>query len=71
MMKKIIVVALVLFLISSSHIDRVESTTDPQCYDSCNMGCVQYHNNTRLYKRCDRKCQIKCGPDAEADGQLG
>ncbi|PON83898.1 hypothetical protein TorRG33x02_203380 [Trema orientale] len=32
------------------------------CYDACSTACVQ--PNTRLMQRCDRKCQIKCGPDS-------
>ncbi|XWS55193.1 hypothetical protein CRYUN_Cryun10bG0153600 [Craigia yunnanensis] len=67
MMKKMIVVVLI-FCIFSSQMGNVE----PQgvdCYDACSTGCVQ--SNTRLMQRCDRKCQIKCGPDSKVEGNLG
>ncbi|KAG5525932.1 hypothetical protein RHGRI_032286 [Rhododendron griersonianum] len=55
MKKKIMVLSLVLlFIISLSHMEGVES-----------QGV-----NSRLYLRCDRKCQIKCNPGLEVEAHL-
>ncbi|XAR53099.1 hypothetical protein NMG60_11021501 [Bertholletia excelsa] len=59
MMKKMVIVALVLVLISSSHMDGVVSDVY-DCYDACNTGCVKYHNNDTLYQECDKNCTIRC-----------
>ncbi|GMY19364.1 hypothetical protein FCV25MIE_14603 [Fagus crenata] len=64
MKKKVMVAVLVLCVIISSHMESAESAS-PDCYDQCSTGCVQ--SNTRLMQRCDRKCQIKCGPDSDID----
>ncbi|KAM3690867.1 hypothetical protein ACJW30_09G153000 [Castanea mollissima] len=62
-MKKIIVVVMVLCVILS-HMDSAEAQS-PDCYDQCSTACVQ--SDTRLMQRCDRKCQIRCGPDSDID----
>ncbi|PON76079.1 thionin-like protein [Parasponia andersonii] len=60
MIKKTIVAAMILFLVFSYR-ERVAAHA-ADCYDACSTACVQ--SNTRLMQRCDRKCQIKCGPDS-------
>ncbi|ONI35931.1 hypothetical protein PRUPE_1G561600 [Prunus persica] len=67
--KKMAVALLVLCAVFSC-MEKVVDSADAgvDCYDACNTGCVQ--SNTRLYQRCDRKCQIKCGPDSEVEGNL-
>ncbi|GKV24207.1 hypothetical protein SLEP1_g33845 [Rubroshorea leprosula] len=64
---KIIATVLIFCVVISSHFASVEPQID--CYDACSTACVQ--PNTRLMQRCDRKCQIKCGPDSKVDGHLG
>ncbi|XP_024925611.2 uncharacterized protein LOC112490254 [Ziziphus jujuba] len=66
MLKKIAFAVLVMCLMFC----RIESVAaasvaEASCYDQCSTGCVQ--SNTRKMQRCDRKCQIKCGPDSEVD----
>ncbi|KAM7478926.1 hypothetical protein LguiA_027139 [Lonicera macranthoides] len=58
--KMVIVVAFLVLFSISSNMDVVESAVDPECYDGCSMGCV--NPDQRLIARCDRKCQIRCGP---------
>ncbi|KAK9929514.1 hypothetical protein M0R45_026610 [Rubus argutus] len=62
MMKNMSVLVLVLVLcVMSSNMEQSFAQVD--CYDACSTGCVSYFNNPRLMSRCDRKCQIKCGPE--------
>ncbi|PQM36471.1 hypothetical protein Pyn_13469 [Prunus yedoensis var. nudiflora] len=65
--KKMAVALLVLCAVFSC-MEKVVDSAGVDCYDACNTGCVQ--SNTRLYLRCDRKCQIRCGPDSEVEGNL-
>ncbi|XVF68089.1 hypothetical protein PTKIN_Ptkin10aG0175200 [Pterospermum kingtungense] len=67
MMMKKMIVAVLIFCIITSQMETVEPQVD--CYDACSTGCVQ--SNTRLMQRCERKCQIRCGPDSKLDGNLG
>ncbi|PRQ20107.1 hypothetical protein RchiOBHm_Chr7g0224551 [Rosa chinensis] len=65
-MKKISVLVLVLVLcVMTSNVKQSLAQVD--CYDACSTGCVSYINNPRLMSRCDRKCQIKCGPDSQVE----
>ncbi|KAE8009107.1 hypothetical protein FH972_005561 [Carpinus fangiana] len=66
-MRKEIMVAVLVLCVVVSQMESVEAE-DPDCYDLCSTGCVQ--PDTRLMQRCDRKCQIKCGPDADPDFEV-
>ncbi|KAA3463311.1 Tubby-like F-box protein 8 [Gossypium australe] len=57
-MKKMMIIAVLIFCVLSSQMEIVAPQVD--CYDACSTGCVQ--SNTRLMQRCDRKCQIRCSP---------
>ncbi|KAM0977247.1 hypothetical protein FF1_020105 [Malus domestica] len=66
MMKmKNVVVVLVLCVIFSGMENAVVDSAAVDCYDACSTGCVQ--RDTRLMARCDRKCQIRCGPDSQVE----
>ncbi len=65
-MKKIVVAVMLLFLIFSQMESVEPSAAD--CYDACSTACVQ--RDTRLMQRCDRKCQIRCGPDSSIEGDM-
>ncbi|XXG52915.1 hypothetical protein AAC387_Pa03g1112 [Persea americana] len=60
--------ALLLLLLLSCQMEMVEPGP-ADCYDACSTGCVQ--RDARLMARCDRKCQIKCGPDGNVAGRGG
>jgi hypothetical protein len=59
-MKKMVVGVMLLFLILSQMDTVVPDASD--CLDGCQTGCVQ--RDSRLTARCERKCQIRCGPDS-------
>ncbi|KAL5096369.1 hypothetical protein RYX36_000696 [Vicia faba] len=62
MMKKNSVVAMMLlFLIVFSQMDSVVPDAS-DCLDGCSTACVS--RDSRLTARCERKCQIRCGPDS-------
>ncbi|KAI3770282.1 hypothetical protein L6452_01409 [Arctium lappa] len=65
MEKKTMIAVLLLLIVSSNELTRVESQ-GVGCYDSCSTGCV--NRDTRLMQRCDRKCQIRCSPDRSVTG---
>ncbi|KAK4271107.1 hypothetical protein QN277_019847 [Acacia crassicarpa] len=67
-MKKMIVAVMILIVICSNHIDTAESSA-ADCLDACQTACVQ--KDTRVMQRCERKCQIKCGPDSASQENLG
>ncbi|PIN03497.1 hypothetical protein CDL12_23978 [Handroanthus impetiginosus] len=67
MEKKMVVMMSMILLIISANMDGVKADAF-DCYDACSTACV--NPDTRLMARCDRKCQIKCGPDLEANGHL-
>jgi hypothetical protein len=66
MMKKqvTIVAALLIMMALCSSLNMVaEAQLGPgDCYDGCSTACVQ--RDPRKTSRCDRKCSIRCGPDA-------
>ncbi|KAL7082429.1 hypothetical protein ACP275_14G098000 [Erythranthe tilingii] len=62
--KKMVILLAVVLLILSANIDGVKSDAF-DCYDACSTACV--NPNTRVMARCDRKCQIRCSPELEAD----
>jgi hypothetical protein len=67
--KMMMAVALALLvMISFNSNTLVVESQGVNCYDSCNTGCV--NPDPRLYRRCDRKCQIRCGPGNKATGGL-
>ncbi|WJX26266.1 hypothetical protein P8452_15212 [Trifolium repens] len=59
-MKKMVVGVMLLFLIFSQMDTVLSDASD--CLDGCQTGCVQ--RDSRLTARCERKCQIRCGPDS-------
>ncbi|PIA34566.1 hypothetical protein AQUCO_03700093v1 [Aquilegia coerulea] len=60
-MKKIAVIMVLLFLLSS-HIETVKPDAS-DCLDACQTGCVaQYIRNPRKRQQCDAACVIKCRP---------
>ncbi|CAL5183147.1 unnamed protein product [Lathyrus oleraceus] len=63
MMKKNSVVSMMLlvFLIVFSQMDNVVPDAS-DCLDGCSTACVS--RDSRLTARCERKCQIRCGPDS-------
>ncbi|ESQ34198.1 hypothetical protein EUTSA_v10009240mg [Eutrema salsugineum] len=74
MMKKqqvTIVAALLILVALSSNLDMVaEAQLGPgDCYDGCSTACVQ--RDSRKTARCDRKCSIRCGPDAKRERETG
>ncbi|XP_062077260.1 uncharacterized protein LOC133782087 isoform X3 [Humulus lupulus] len=63
MMKKTVVAVMIMFLVFS-YSERVAADAF-DCLDGCITGCVSQHfRDTRLGVRCDRKCEIRCGPDS-------
>ncbi|XP_062077259.1 uncharacterized protein LOC133782087 isoform X2 [Humulus lupulus] len=61
MMKKTVVAVMIMFLVFS-YSERVAADAF-DCLDGCITGCVSQHfRDTRLGVRCDRKCEIRCGP---------
>ncbi|CAN0881456.1 hypothetical protein LINGRAHAP2_LOCUS14246 [Linum grandiflorum] len=66
-MEKLKKLTVVMFLISllalSCSIDTVEADAS-DCNDACTTACVQ--PNTRLMRRCEIKCGIRCSPGAAA-----
>ena len=66
-MKKILVAVLIVSMIAS-HFENVASDAF-DCYDACTTGCVQ--QNTRLMRRCETKCGIKCGQNSEVEDHTG
>ncbi|KAL5721180.1 hypothetical protein ACHQM5_013772 [Ranunculus cassubicifolius] len=59
-MTKVFALLLISLFLLSSQMETAQSQ-GIDCYDSCSTACVQ--PDTRLMTRCDRKCQIRCGPN--------
>ncbi|KAE9595095.1 hypothetical protein Lal_00041291 [Lupinus albus] len=66
-MKKIGVAIIMLLFVICSQMETVNSDAS-DCLDACSTACVQ--RDTRLMQRCDRKCQIKCGPDSKVEEDM-
>ncbi|KAJ4726117.1 Thionin-like protein [Melia azedarach] len=76
MKMKNIIVGLMIVVVMLSHMEKVEPSA-ADCYDACSTACVQpnkifiFTNTARLMQRCDRKCQIRCQPASQVEGNPG
>ncbi|KAL1336301.1 hypothetical protein HN51_030688 [Arachis hypogaea] len=61
-------VVMLLFIICSQ-MESVQSDAF-DCLDACQTACVS-PGDLRLQQRCERKCQIKCGPDSTVEEDRG